>query len=58
MCAECGKVHVKEELADSNKAEQWKLAALAAGGIIALLLIWVWVFKWGVPLVKHIQGIE
>lgn len=58
VCAECGKTHIKEEAADSNKSDQWKLVALAAGGIFALLLIWVWVFKWGVPLVKHIQGIE
>ena len=57
VCSECGLVHAKQEK-DDSRGNQWKLVALAAGGIVFLLLIWIWVFKWGVPLVKHIQSIE
>lgn len=27
-------------------------------GIALIAFIWVWVFKWGVPLVKHIHQIK
>ena len=58
VCEKCGLIHEVAEPADANAADQWKLAALAGAGIIALLLLWIWVFKWGVPLVKHITSIE
>ena len=58
VCEKCGLIHVEQETADDNKADQWKLVALAVGGIVVLLALWFWVFKWGVPLVKHIQSIE
>lgn len=58
VCKECGLIHEVREPADANSADQWKLAALAGGGIVLLLLLWVWVFKYGVPLVRHISSIE
>lgn len=58
VCEKCGLIHEVKESEAASGADQWKLAAIAGGGIVALLLLWVWVFKYGVPLVKHISSIE
>ena len=58
VCRECGRIHEVREPMDADSGDQWKLAALAGAGIVLLVLLWVWVFKWGVPLVKHISSIE
>ena len=58
VCEKCGLIHEVENDAGENAGDQWKLIALAGGGIITLLLLWYWVFTWGVPLVKRIKNIE
>ena len=58
VCEQCGRIHTVEQAEPENAADQWKLAALAAGGIVLLLILWFWVFKWGVPLVQHVRNIE
>lgn len=58
VCEECGRVHTVESAEPENPADQWKLVGMAAAGICFLLILWVWVFKYGVPLVKHIKSIE
>jgi hypothetical protein len=57
VCRKCGLMHEVEEPAPSA-ADEWKVVGLAAAGIVMLALVWFWVFKWGVPLVKYIKNLD
>jgi hypothetical protein len=56
VCEQCGLVHEIPLSQDESKSDDWKMIALSVAGIGMIVLIWVWVFKWGVPLVKHLSG--
>lgn len=58
VCAKCGLTHEEELPPDAGRGDDWKLIALSAGGIGLLALIWFWVFKWGVPLVKRLSEVD
>jgi len=56
VCEKCGLIHEIPAPAGEGRADEWKMIGLSAAGIAAIVLIWVWVFKWGVPLVKKLSG--
>lgn len=56
VCGKCGLVHEMPVNPDEGRGDEWKVAALSIVGIALLALIWIWVFKWGVPLVKHLSS--
>ena len=56
VCEKCGLIHETPVPAGEGRADEWKMIGLSAAGIAIIVLIWVWVFKWGVPLVKHLSG--
>lgn len=58
VCEKCGLIHEVEDDGKEAAGDQWKIIALAAGGILVLIALWYWVFTWGVPLVKRIKNIE
>lgn len=55
VCRDCGLVHETPLAPEDAKKDDWKLIVLSAAGIAAIILIWMWVFKWGVPLVKKLS---
>ncbi len=34
------------------------ITGLCGVGIGFIIFVWIWVFKWGVPLIKHIHNIK
>jgi hypothetical protein len=56
VCEQCGLVHELPLSPDEAKSDDWKMIVLSVVGIGMIVLIWVWVFKWGVPLVKHLTS--
>lgn len=58
VCAKCGLVYEEELPPGAAAADDWKLIAMSAAGIGILALIWFWVFKWGVPLVKRLSEVD
>lgn len=56
VCGKCGLIHETPIDPAESKADEWKVAALSVVGIVLLALIWIWVFKWGVPLVKQLSS--
>ncbi len=54
VCPRCGKKYQREEHVPVDPAEQKKLFLTIGGGVVFLLLVWVWVFQWGVPLVQQL----
>ncbi|MFA6451228.1 MAG: hypothetical protein WCX65_17265 [bacterium] len=55
VCEQCGLIHEIPLSQDESKADDWKMIALSVAGIGMIALIWVWVFRWGVPLVKRLS---
>jgi hypothetical protein len=55
VCEKCGLVHEVPIPAEQAKADDWKMIVMSIAGIAMIAFIWVWVFKWGVPLVKHLS---
>jgi hypothetical protein len=56
VCEQCGLIHETPLAPGESKADDLKMIVLSAAGIGLIVLIWIWVFKWGVPLVKHLSG--
>lgn len=56
VCKECGLIHEKQIPIEEARKDDLKIVGLSIMGIVMIAFIWVWVFKWGVPLVKHISG--
>ncbi|GEM_PF-1741572 len=56
VCGQCGLVHETAAEPGEAGADDWKMIALSIVGIGLIALIWVWVFRWGVPLVKSVSG--
>jgi hypothetical protein len=56
VCEKCGLIHETPLPPGEGKGDEWKIAALSIAGIGMIALIWIWVFKWGVPLVKKLSG--
>ncbi len=55
VCEKCGLVH-EIPADDASGGDDWKMIALSVVGIALIALIWIWVFRWGVPFVKSISG--
>jgi hypothetical protein len=55
VCVQCGTIHELPLSPDESRSDDWKMIMLSIVGIGMIVLIWVWVFKWGVPLVKHLS---
>ncbi len=55
VCEQCGLIHETPLSPDASKSDDWKMIGLSIAGIGLIVLIWIWVFKGGVPLVKHIS---
>ncbi len=56
VCEQCGLIHETPISHEKEKSEDIKIAALSITGICLLILIWIWVFRWGVPLVKQLSS--
>ena len=56
VCEQCGLIHESPLSEDEAKADDWKIIALSVVGVGLIVLIWIFVFKWGVPLVKHLSA--
>ena len=56
VCEQCGLTHEMPPSPEESRSDDWKIIVLSVFGIGLIVLIWVWVFKWGVPLVKHLSG--
>ncbi len=57
ICSKCGLVHYLD-IKKEEKKEKWVMVILPIIGILLVVLVWIWVFKWGVPLVKKIHNIS
>jgi hypothetical protein len=57
VCEKCGVIH-ETPLPEGAASDNWKMIALSAAGIGLIVLIWIWVFRWGVPLVKKLSEIH
>ncbi|MEW6202303.1 MAG: hypothetical protein AB1546_10025 [bacterium] len=57
VCRDCGLLH-EEFVPREGGRDEWKAVGLAAAGIVLIVLIWFFVFRWGVPLVKYISNLE
>ncbi len=55
VCEDCGTVH-HLPAPPEDRGDELKLIALCAGGVLLIALLWVWIFKFGVPLVKSMTG--
>ena len=55
VCEKCGKVHETPLPEGSGRGDEWKIVGLSIAGIALLALVWIWVFRWGVPLVEKIS---
>ena len=55
ICEKCGRIH-DVPVPDGKGGDEWKVFALCVAGIVLIALIWVWVFRWGVPLVKNLSS--
>lgn len=54
VCPRCGKKFEREEQVTVDPKENVKLYGTIAFGIVFLLGVWIWVFNWGVPLVRSL----
>lgn len=57
VCGQCGLIHELPDAEDARSGD-WKIIALSVFGIGLIVLIWIWVFRWGVPLVKKISEMQ
>lgn len=50
----------KEKIQEKRgMSKEDKIISILAGiGIAFIIFVWIWVFKWGVPLVKAIHNIR
>jgi len=55
VCEKCGLIHEVPVPADEARGDEWKIVGLSIAGIALLALIWIWVFRWGVPLVEKLS---
>ena len=58
VCRNCGLLHEESLPIEERGRDEWKMVALAAVGIVLIGLIWFFVFKWGVPLVKYLSNLD
>ena len=56
VCEQCGLIHEEQITPEKAGADDWKIILMSIVGIGIIVLIWIWVFRWGVPLVKQISG--
>lgn len=58
VCVKCGLAHEEELPPGAAERDDWKLIVMSAVGVGLLAFIWLWVFKWGVPLVKRLSEVD
>ena len=56
VCEQCGLIHEVPVPSEEAGSDDWKIIVLSIVGIGIIVLIWILVFKLGVPLVKQLSG--